>query len=58
MMCRVYVVMVRQRWEPNASDAAELSIEPMPNIVEIASDRQFEVRKITKQEFEAVWPAN
>jgi len=43
-----------------ASDAeslgdTELGIEPLPPLAEIASDPQFELIEITKEEFEEVW---
>ena len=32
-----------------------LSIEPLPSLIEIATDPQFEPREIAKDEFEKVW---
>jgi hypothetical protein len=41
--------------EDSASGDTQLSIEPLPAIEEIASDPQFEVREISKEEFEKAW---
>ena len=34
---------------------SELSEEPIPSLIEIAADPQFEPVEITKEEFEVVW---